>query len=757
MSDALPEPPEIDPSTLSSASFTRSRKGFEPAEVRSLLGRAADALRVWASRDEVLARQLGELSGRLESAEHLDEAKVVELLGSETARIVTAARTAAAEIRAHAEEESARLLADSEATARSTADRLVAEATADRERAATAREEAEQQAAAIVSGATEEADRLTTEAASAAASLTADAAEQAAGVRAAAQEAAEALRREAQAHHDETIAAADSVLGERTAAAEEAAAGIRAEAGAELAEARAEAAQLRKEALDAAGGELERAREEGREMVAQAKAVRQRMLRDFAERRRTARQQIEAARVAREGIVEAIRTATVRLDDTLGELDDSEAVVSRASDEAADAVLDDVDRVVAEIEAELERGVAADEVGGPDAAAPAAPTSVVGDVGVADVDLLVSTSAVVPDAPSVQESTPAGPEPATGGDGPEVGAASGGDGAEAVTPPGSGEASADAAGGQGQMASVHDLFERLRSGEPEGAEPGGPADAVVTATLTSAAIDLTGTETVPTETETVPTETVPTETGTETVPAGTVPATSVPATGADGDPRLLDRRDELLAPAERLLARNLKRLVGDEQNDVLDRARRLKRGRVELADLLPEAGQAERFADALGEPYLLAAVAGAQMWCELTGAPAPDLTADSVGDTLASRVGMLLELRRLHLRGVLEGIDESGEDLAVLVDHLRSAYRELRATSVPELAADLATSGFNSGTRAAAGPAATWRWVPDNGGLPCSDAEDNALAGALRCGAEFPTGDVLPPAHPGCRCILAPG
>jgi hypothetical protein len=356
---------------------------------------------------------------------------------------------------------------------------------------------------------------------------------------------------------------------------------------------------------------------------------------------------------------------------------------------------------------------------------------VVGDVGVADVDLLVSTSAAVPDGPSVQESTPSGPEPATGAGGSEVGAASGGDGPEAVTPPGSGDVSAGAPLGPGQMASVHDLFERLRSGEPAGAEPGGPADAVVTATLTSAEIDLTGTEMVPAE--------------------------SVPATGAEGDPRLLDRRDELLAPAERLLARNLKRLVGDEQNDVLDRARRLKRGRVELADLLPEAGQAERFADALAEPYLLAAVAGAQMWCELTGAPAPDLTADSVGDTLASRVGTLLELRRLHLRGVLEGIDESGEDLAVLVDHLRSAYRELRATSVPELAADLATSGFNSGTRAAAGPAATWRWVPDNGGLPCSDAEDNALAGALGCGAEFPTGDVLPPAHPGCRCILAPG
>jgi hypothetical protein len=46
--------------------------------------------------------------------------------------------------------------------------------------------------------------------------------------------------------------------------------------------------------------------------------------------------------------------------------------------------------------------------------------------------------------------------------------------------------------------------------------------------------------------------------------------------------------------------------------------------------------------------------------------------------------------------------------------------------------------------------------VPDNAGQPCADAEDNALAGALPCGEAFPTGDVLPPAHPGCRCILVP-
>ena len=225
-------------------------------------------------------------------------------------------------------------------------------------------------------------------------------------------------------------------------------------------------------------------------MVAEAKAVRQRMLRDFAERRRTARQQLEAARVAREGIVEAIRTATVRLDDALGELDDSEAVVRRASDEAADAVLDDVDRVVAEIEAELERGVAAEEVDGPDG----------GGAGVAvDRGRRRRGGRHRPAgghdgrrrrrAPGPAATCPrSGPDHGCPGRLPGRGGCRGrrrrgrGGAGEPVAGPaaipgrtGEGEGGRGSARGQrercrgrGQMASVHDLFERLRSAEPAG-------------------------------------------------------------------------------------------------------------------------------------------------------------------------------------------------------------------------------------------------------------------------------------------------
>jgi len=37
---------------------------------------------------------------------------------------------------------------------------------------------------------------------------------------------------------------------------------------------------------------------------------------------------------------------------------------------------------------------------------------------------------------------------------------------------------------------------------------------------------------------------------------------------------------------------------------------------------------------------------------------------------------------------------------------------------------------------------------------PCPDCDDNTLAGELPKGEEFPTGQLHPPAHAGCRCLL---
>jgi cell division septum initiation protein DivIVA len=766
MSDALPDPPSIEPGSLAGASFSRSRRGFEPTEVRSLLGRVADALRVWSTRDEQLSAEVASLRERVESAEHLDEAKVTELLGAETARIVAAARSAAAEIREHAEADATALRERTEAEVTARRDQLLSEAATEREAAVAERAAAEAAAAGALESAEREAGELRDASREAADALVAEATREAEERTAQAQAEATRTIEDATRRHDEMLAEAGGVLEARTSEAEAAAEEIRRTAAEELRLARDEAERIAREAEQAAEAMREQAREDARAMLEETRGLRHRMLRDLAERRRVARQQIEAARVARQGVIDAIRTAAVRLDDTIGELDEAEERAQQAADAAASAVPDDILTVAVQLEAELDGSDGALlEKDSPEAPA-ATPEPASAEGGEAGSREAGSPEAGSPEAgsPEGEGSEDSGAEPAAdeavedgGTAGPDAGvpeAEAPGDAGdpEAATPPGGGSP----ADGE-QLASVHDLFERLRSGadELDDDEPTGDQAAGETAPSGSSGPDRATPEAGAhpsagpsgpsggAEPPLVSVSAVAVATEVETLPAG------------DPDTALLDRRDEILASAERLLARSLKRLVGDEQNEVLDRARRIRKGRVELADLLAE-DLTDRYVEALAEPYRLAAVAGAQMWCELTGDPQPVIDDDGVADSLRARVAELGELRRVQLRAALEELDESGEDLTVLVDRLRAAYREMRSVSVPHQAADLAISGFTAGTAAAAAGGGRWRWVPDNAGQPCADAEDNALAGAMPCGEAFPTGDVLPPAHPGCRCILVP-
>jgi hypothetical protein len=47
------------------------------------------------------------------------------------------------------------------------------------------------------------------------------------------------------------------------------------------------------------------------------------------------------------------------------------------------------------------------------------------------------------------------------------------------------------------------------------------------------------------------------------------------------------------------------------------------------------------------------------------------------------------------------------------------------------------------------------RWLVDPDGPASPDCEDNSLADPVMVGDGFPTGHTNPPAHPGCRCLLA--
>ncbi|UDY34869.1 hypothetical protein [Dermatobacter hominis] len=758
VSDPVPDPPDLDAGTLASAGFTRARKGFEPAEVRAMLGRASDALRAWKERDDRLVARLDELERRLEQSQELDEQRITAVLGEETARIVAAAREAASEIRAKAEEQAARLVAETEEAATASAAALTDEATALRDDAARLHEEATAAAEATRAEAQDHADRL---------------------------------RAEASAEHDSLLAAAKTVLDERTAEAEAVASGIREAAQIELDGAHAEGDRLREESREAAAAEVERARAEGRAMVEEARQLRRQMLQDLAERRRTARRQIEAARAGRDRIVEALGTAGDRVTQVIAELSGADDQAQRAADAAAAAVDDDIDEVVAELETGLTLGglplledpdddLLAEEALSPgdidlSEAGTIPPDDAIGTVAVDEVTVgeVVIDVADEPDPPA--EGGPGADEPGGGAPADE------GIATERVT------TIVDTDEEPSPGATVHDLFERIRAERRRDDDLGPSVDAGGAAAVLDDAFaddeddldeaddtddgDAAGLASVvvleqPADDVTEPdgpddgdqVAAVIESTAVEVVVPGAGDDTVAEAVAATS---ALDRRDALLAPTEKSLARSLKRLVSDEQNEVLDRLRRIRRGMPELDALLPEGEDVATFIDALRADYAAAAAAGAAFWDAESGAEHPGPVGDRLDDEVVEggleiRVAELLGLRRAHIQRALEHAADEGVELAELGDHVRAAYREWRTRSVPELAGDLAASGFALGEQAAAGQGTAWCWMVDNGGLPCSDAEDNALAGSVSCGATFPTGDVIPPAHSGCRCILVP-
>ncbi|HXB38570.1 MAG TPA: DivIVA domain-containing protein [Acidimicrobiales bacterium] len=211
-----------------------------------------------------------------------------------------------------------------------------------------------------------------------------------------------------------------------------------------------------------------------------------------------------------------------------------------------------------------------------------------------------------------------------------------------------------------------------------------------------------------------------------------------PPPGPD-DP-LIAQRDELLEPVTARLSRAVKRALGDDQNRLLDRIRSAPLFSAE--ELLgPEEEHRAVFEHAvrahLGEAYAAgAAFAGAP------GAGVPDDGTIEESSTGLAHVVVTMLRRQI------------GGDDGDLGDQVSAAYREWRGERVQRVSGDYATQAFSAGV-VAAGADQKLRWVVTSS-TGCSDCEDNALAGAVSATEAFPTGHAHPPAHSGCRCLVAP-
>jgi hypothetical protein len=230
-------------------------------------------------------------------------------------------------------------------------------------------------------------------------------------------------------------------------------------------------------------------------------------------------------------------------------------------------------------------------------------------------------------------------------------------------------------------------------------------------------------------------------------------ADPVPLTVSVADDGLLARRDERLEELSRSLARRLKRVLADEQNELLDRLRRAgdKADPVEVLDA--EETHVERYRAAAEDDLWLAATAGAEAAGLAPSAAAASLDAGSVLDAALDELGPMLVR---PLRDQLSRWLEAGGDEEETANHVRAVYREWRLQRLDSVAADLLLGAYGRAHFNALPDGCPVRWMVDPTAPPCADADDNALASEVVKGTAFPTGHAYPPAHPGCRCHLLP-
>jgi DivIVA domain-containing protein len=216
-------------------------------------------------------------------------------------------------------------------------------------------------------------------------------------------------------------------------------------------------------------------------------------------------------------------------------------------------------------------------------------------------------------------------------------------------------------------------------------------------------------------------------------------------------PTPFELRDEALAPVIAAMSRRLKRVLADEQNEVLD----ILRGKLSVKTLDaivgPKSDHSARMIEALEASLKGAALAGAKSLSNASDKEVQKMVATQMAAINEYVVATVVVPLRERLS---RSISQASGDNAELTSLVRLVYREWKNTHVDTQVDNIAQTSFGRGAFAALTPGAQICWKVDPNGPACADAEDNSLAGFVGAGEAFPTGHTHAPAHAGCRCAL---
>lgn len=228
-----------------------------------------------------------------------------------------------------------------------------------------------------------------------------------------------------------------------------------------------------------------------------------------------------------------------------------------------------------------------------------------------------------------------------------------------------------------------------------------------------------------------------------------------PITPHSVDPSVFDARESALAPLIDAMTRKLKRALADEENTVLTHLEG-KRSSVSVDAMLPAADvHVQQWVEAITEELVSSALAGAKAFNKGLRADLRKKVGDAaVMSVVASRIAdELVHPLRERLR---QAAEQSAGDRNDMSSRARSLYREWKMQHIDAVSGDLARLAYARGIVLTTANNVKLCWAVDPSGPPCADAEDNSLAGALPVGEHFPTGHEHPTIHSGCRCLVVP-
>lgn len=241
------------------------------------------------------------------------------------------------------------------------------------------------------------------------------------------------------------------------------------------------------------------------------------------------------------------------------------------------------------------------------------------------------------------------------------------------------------------------------------------------------------------------------QTNTAEVARTTKPKVVVPKV----DQGVFDHRDEVLEPILVLITRKMKRVLADEENSMLTYLQG-KKSMVALEKVLPSADEhLQMYVEALTEDVISAAMAGAQSLSKSLKADLRKRITRSAVMQVVSRSMDESTIRPLREK-IQRAVEQSNGDKDEMSNLIRSVYREMKMQRVEQQVSDIARMAYSRGAYLVLDQGTKVCWMVDPNGPSCADAEDNSLAGSTDLGSEFPTGHIHPTAHAGCRCLIAP-